>query len=364
MKKFVAVRTAYYKDQAITKDVKNNHWVNERQADGSVKRIKKITLKKKSYKSAIAELEHVLRTGKTKSDNVFDEYTHKNHTVSLKSCNDLLDAYFKAKDKYKTVTGKKCRSDMNTLFEHVIVMSDEYVTYLENKLGEKNALLELNKCIRDYCNKFSNEFGFTNLGYSLHLDEGHESISDDGVRIFKRNVHCHVMFFNYDFKNKVSNLKRMAKKGKDEKTGKTNSVNDNFSRIQTIASEEFGRLGFERGVSKLITKSKHMKKFQYVQSLIKKKEKKLQYLSERFERHIKNINRHFIDWLTSLLSNDEEMAEQNADNVIDSVLEIDSEEIKLEVLSKLDDIEKKMSKKTHITDNMSIKHKVKSKQRK
>ena len=200
MKKFAAVRTAYYKDQALTKSVKNNLWINEKQKNGSIKRVKKTITVTKSYKSAISEIEHILRTGNTQSANVFDEYTPNNITTTLKGSSDPLDAYFKLKEKYKAVTGKKCRTDMNTLFEHVIILSDDYVRHLEDTLGTKKAHQKINNCIRAYCKSFSEEFGFSQIGFSTHLDEGHEITDENGRKKFKRNYHCHALFFNYDFK--------------------------------------------------------------------------------------------------------------------------------------------------------------------
>jgi len=327
MKKFAAVRTAYYKDQALTKDVKKNHWINEKQKDGSIKRVKKTTTIKKPYKSAIAELEHVLRTDNINSVNVFDEYTHNNVTTSLKGSSDPLDAYYKLKDKYKTVTGKKCRSDMNTLFEHVIVLSDEYVRHLENTLGTKKAHQEINKCIRAYCKSFAEEFGFSQIGFSTNLDEGHMVTNEVGEKQFKRNYHCHAFFFNYDFKNKKSNLKNLTKKGKNPKTGKTYELNPHFERMQTLLSEKFSKLGFNRGISKVITKAEHLKKDKFIQQKHNDEEAKTKELSTELYEQINRVIGYLSDWLKSLFDNSDN-TELYADLTAESLLGIDSNEIR------------------------------------
>lgn len=327
MKKFAAVRTAYYKDQALTKDVKKNTWVKEKQQDGSIVSVKKQTTVKKSYKSAIAELEHVMRTGNTNSVNIFDEYTHYNSTVTMKNSLTPLDAYHKLKEKYKLVTGKKCRSDMNTLFEHVIVLSDEYACHLEKKLGVKRAHKEIEKCIREYCSDFSKEFGFTPIGFSTHLDEGHMTVDENGQEQFKRNFHCHALFFNYDFKNKKSNLKHLSKKGKDPKTGKTYELNPHFERMQTLLSEKFRRLGFERGISKQITKAEHLRKDKFIQKKQKYEDIRIEAQSNRLSEQINRVFEYFFTWLKSLLAKNEN-TELYAKLVSDSLLAIDTDEIR------------------------------------
>ncbi|RZG16723.1 hypothetical protein EXT47_05190 [Pseudoalteromonas sp. CO342X] len=343
MKNFAAVRTAYYKDQALTKDVKKSIWITEKQKDGSSQRVKKTTVTQKHYKSAIAEIDHITRAGKTKSANVFDQFTQHNSTVFLKGSNGLLDAYHKLKDRYQKTTGKKCRSDMNTLLEQIIILSDENVRELEKKLGFTQAHLEINKCIKNYCKAFSEEFGFAQIGFSTHLDEGHFVTDENGKKQFKRNYHCHALFFNYDFKNKRSNLKHMSKKGKDPLTGKTNELNPHFQRIQTLLSEKFIELGFIRGVSKKITKRKHLEKDKFIQKKQHEAEIKLQKLKVEFHDHIERVLRYISEWLKALFSATGD-ASVYADLTAESVLGIDSEEVRNQLIQHIYDTEAKVEK--------------------
>lgn len=360
MKKFVAVRTAYYKDQALTKDVKKNHWINEKQSDGSVKRVKKTTIVTKSYKSAIAELEHVQRTGSTHSVNVFDKYTHNNVTASLKGSNDLIDAYHKLKAKFKTTTGKKCRTDMNTLLEHVIVLSDEYVCHLEQTLGFKKAHTEINKCIRNYCDEFADEFGFSKIGYSTHVDEGVEKIDENGNKVFKRNFHCHALFFNYDFKNKTSNLKKLSVKGIDPDTGKTRELNPHFQRMQSLIFKSFSSLGFVQGISKMITKAEHRSKSQYIQQKLQEEETRIAELSEELYEHINRVIGYLGQWLKSIF-NSQTDAELYADLTVESLASINSEEIRQELQTYISESEQKIEAELQrpISKKQSIINKIK-----
>ena len=131
-KNFVAVRAAYYKHDKLTKQVKSKHVVEQSQDDGSTKSVLKTKITDKSYKSAIAEFEHVLRTGCTNSVNVVDEFSHDNVIVSPDGTFSPLDAYYKHMERYKDTVGRKCRNDMNTLFEHVVILY---------QLNLKNAVL-------------------------------------------------------------------------------------------------------------------------------------------------------------------------------------------------------------------------------
>ena len=155
-KNFVAVRAAYYKHDKLTKQVKSKHVVEQSQDDGSTKSVLKTKITDKSYKSAIAEFEHVLRTGCTNSVNVVDEFSHDNVIVSPDGTFSPLDAYYKHMERYKDTVGRKCRNDMNTLFEHVVILSEDHVCWLEKKLGKKRAKREIVKCLKTYSKSYAN----------------------------------------------------------------------------------------------------------------------------------------------------------------------------------------------------------------
>ncbi len=224
-KKFVAVRAAYYKHQALTKEVKTNHKIQRKSKDGSNETVVEPTTVVKKYKSAIAEFEHILRTKNTNSVNVFPEFTKNNIVFSPKGSASPLDAYYKCREQYKKVVGRKCRQDMNTLFEHVVVLSEEQVAYLEKKYGKEKVNKKVVELLQNYANSYAEKYGFFFCGGAYHADEGF--YDDNGT--FKRNVHAHIMFFNYDFKAKQSNLKHLFKKSINPKTGATNELNPELS---------------------------------------------------------------------------------------------------------------------------------------
>lgn len=350
-KNFVAVRSAYYKHQKITKQVKYNNKIIEKCKDGIPKSVVKTEIRDRSYKSALAEFEHVLRTGKTNSVNVFSQYSNQNVTVSPKDSESPLDAYYKCLDRYKKVTGKKCRSDMNTLFEHIVVLSESHCLNLEKKLGNERAKQAIVKCLKDYANTYAEKYGFTKLGFSLHYaDEGH--FDDDNK--FIRNVHAHVMFFNYDFKNKKSNLRNLFKKGIDPTTGKTHELNENFCDMQTIAAKSFKRLKFKRGVSKLITMDKYLPKNKYLLKQIKMKHKQYQKLVEDIDNKKSQFLNYFKKWLTAIFNKDK--ADIYANLTAELVMDINDKEIKQSITKTISNTENEFerSNSEKLSDENSI----------
>lgn len=292
-KQFVAVRAAYYKHAAITKNIKRKV-----KLDSQDKELGQNTkFKERKYKSALSELEHVLRTGKTNSVNVFSEFSNNNIIFSPQNTTSPMDAYFKCMDRYKEKVGRKCRKDMNTLFEHVVILSDDHVKYLENRFGKSRVHKKIEQSLIQYSKKFSEEFGFTSLGGTLHLDEGHY----DEQGNFKRNVHAHIMFFNYDFKNGESNLRKLFNKGLDSETGKTNELNENFVKIQDLAFECFKNLKFKRGKSKLLTLRDYLTKSEYLKKKINDLKMEYRDVENKVIASKESLKRYFTGWFESLV---------------------------------------------------------------
>ena len=295
-KDYIAVRTAYYKHDKLTKRVKKSHKHQSKKKNGDINTAVNNEFTEKTYKSALAEFDHVLRLGKTNSINVHDEFSHLNVTVAPSNCDSALDAYYKCRDKYKEINGRNCRNDMNTLFEHVVVLSEAHVTHLENTLGQDKATKAIVTCLKNYSKQYAEKYCFTSLGLSYHgFDAGH--YDENGK--FVRNVHAHIMFFNYDFKNKKSNLKFLMNKGKDPKTGKTNELNENFVAIQDLVYECFKPLKFSRSRSKLLTRAKYLPKHQFLQKKIADKKSELKKLLKVINQHRIKFENQFTDWLKS-----------------------------------------------------------------
>lgn len=339
-KDYIAVRTAYYKHDKLTKRVKRTNKHQSKNKSGNVKTTLNTEVTKKTYKSALAEFDHVLRLGKTNSVNVHDEFSHLNVTVSPKDCDSPLDAYYKCRDKYKEINGRSCRTDMNCLFEHVVVFSEAHILYLENTLGQEKATKAIVTCLKNYSKQYAEKYGFTSLGFSYHgFDEGH--YDDNGK--FVRNVHAHVMFFNYDFKNKKSNLKFLMNKGKDPKTGKTNELNPNFVAIQDMIYLSFKSLNFKRGRSKLLTLAKYLPKHKFLQKKIVDKKSELKGLLKDVHQHRTQLEHQIKAWFQNIWnklqsSEDEKLIEESiatiSDQYIQKVVRKSVDETKDKIISK------------------------------
>jgi hypothetical protein len=349
-KNFVAVRSAYYKHSKLTKKVKYQHRLNEKQKDGSTKSVVKKEVKERSYKSAIAEFEHVLRTGKTNSVNVFPEFSEQNLTVTPPNTSTPLDAYYKCLERYKKLNNRSFRSDGNTLFEHVVVFSEEHVSFLEEKLGKERANVEISKCLNQYSKDYAEKYGFTFIGNILHKDEGFY----DDKNNFKRNVHAHVMFFNYDFVNKKSNLRNLFKKGVDPKTGKTHELNPNFVDMQDLAASAFEPLKFSRGRSKLITMAKYLPKHQFLLKKLQDKKKKYNKLVGNIEKQKNKFINYFENWLDAVVG--KAKADIYAKLTAESVLAFENEQLKSSITESVEATEKDIEEVTgdELSDKDSI----------
>lgn len=234
------------------------------------------------HDAAIRVLDHAhsMRNGFTKSANVHNEFSKANAGLYVGKCESSLDAYQAQRERHTKLKGKKPRSDMNTLFEHVVVLSVGQFEKLELEYGAAKAKKMILSSLNDYAQSIKNEFGFAICGLDLHLDEG--VIQEDGT--IKRNVHAHVMFYNFDFKNEVAPLRGLMIRGKNPETGKTNELNPNFERMQDLVAGSFESLGFVRGESQGIENVEHKTKAQYVKSELSKKENELKLLQNQIQK--------------------------------------------------------------------------------
>jgi hypothetical protein len=237
-----------------------------------------VCVRTRYYKSnaAIAVLDHAnaLRNGFTRSQNVIPALSGDNVGVYFSDSNSSLEAFEKMCIRYKETTGKKCRSDFNALFEHILIFSADTYDELEKKHGHdrlKNAMLGQTKM---YATEIQKRFGFEPLGIDLHLDEG---TFDPITGKTKRNVHAHVQFFNYDFDKKIAPLRHLMRKGKDE-NGQTHQLNPNFVMMQDIAGDLFSKAGFKRGETRDVTGRKHMEKEAFVRHKLSLMEQEIQSL--------------------------------------------------------------------------------------
>ncbi len=150
---------------------------------------------------------------------------------------ELLNLRENIYNKQKYYPSKK-NLKSNDLVEFVVALSEEQaLNYLEN--GR-----DLMDGFKQYAKDLKEQFGFTPLQVSLHLDEGY---SKDKTHT-KYNVHAHIVLFNYDFDKQKSILRNLRKK--------------DFQNMQTLAENSFKKvdLDFIRGKQKEIIGKDHLER--------------------------------------------------------------------------------------------------------
>jgi hypothetical protein len=234
-----------------------------------------IAVKSKFYKNenASGEMAHVDRLFK-ENVNSFSEYSDDNFGSDYK----LYDRYKELHQQRNAI--RKSRKDSTTYIDSVLVFSLEQWEFLEEKHTKTGLRKGMKKMMDDYLQAMKDRHGLEPIGYKFHLDEGHEKqfeaytnqqerikndlLKDDEIIIEKadlvRNIHAHVMFYNFDFEKKISPWRKIGKK--------------QTSEMQDIAAKCFKGGDFERGISKSITKKQGQNKEQFVDEKINKLEQK------------------------------------------------------------------------------------------
>lgn len=196
-----------------------------------------------------------------KSDNVqYPENTHLNI-----SSPNLHQNYKDVTDRIETLKNKKIQKNANHYLEGVLAFGREDYEKDPEGFREKAPAL-----IEKYMNDIADKYGFEPLGYSLHFDEGHTN-EETGKQ--ELNVHAHISFVNYDFEQNKSRFREIQKKYVSNRK----YPNEHFVKMQDMAFDCFKELGFKRGVSKQISKDKHLEKVDYV-------EKKLNEAIEKIDK--------------------------------------------------------------------------------
>lgn len=164
--------------------------------------------------------------------------------------------------KIESIKNKKIQKNANIYLEGVLAFSYEQVS----NIGVSEFRERAPALIEEYAKKIADEFGFEYLGYSLHFDEGQiESELDPSGRTVcvrdengraKINYHAHISFVNYDLKLNKSRFREYQQKYISNRK----IPNLHFVEMQNLAGSIFGKLGFSRGLSKMITNHRHVEK--------------------------------------------------------------------------------------------------------
>jgi len=135
--------------------------------------------------------------------------------------------------------------------EFVIALSwDKVKDYLDN--GKTTQ--DIDKGFKKYFEALEREYGFSPIQLSIHKDEGH--VGDDGEVLY--NYHAHLVAHNFSFDKGKPIISHFRKQ--------------DFRDLQTLAQNSFNDVGldFVRGVDKRDTNAKHLKKKEFVKSLVNK----------------------------------------------------------------------------------------------
>lgn len=351
-KEFISVRTAFYKNTEMTLERTKTKYKKDEKGN----KVKEQYKEKVHYKGTEELIDHILRIGNTNSNNINKELTkfNKNFVSNNFENNDLFDAYLTSKNNYQEATNKTVRNDMNTTFENVVVFSEDQIIKIEDRIKHLNPHFDdsqvhdlLTKKLSKYLQKFGeneekNGHGMRFLGGTLHFDEGHYNKNGQ----WKRNVHAHLLFFNYDFKNKISPLKHLSISSRIYQPGvpenelksfeQTPELNPNFVAIQDRAATIFKDFGFRRGISKLITGKAHLSKEKFVQEKLKEEAEKIKKaqkiianknkIIESLDQKINDLKSSFSSWFKTFKEGLWRPAERHAEalnNEIKDMYEID-----------------------------------------
>ena len=209
------------------------------------------------------ELNHVARVHK-KVENSKPELVHNNFGIN--NLELVYDEVYKKVENYK---GKKLQKNANTYIDSVLSFDRDLTNKIIKDFGREKFQIIFEQKINELMLHIKNKLGFEPIGFKFHADEGH---NDPVTGEWNQNYHAHIAMFNFDFKDGTAPLRKMQKGGAGD-----------FALLQDLAYQAFSPLGYERGVSKTITKKVHLEKDEYIQK------KQLETI-ELLESNYKSLN--------------------------------------------------------------------------
>lgn len=272
-----------------------------------------ISVNSKYYKhsNSAGEMGHVDRLFK-KNVNAFEEHTKNNFGSDF----GLLRRYKSIHEERLKVTGKNVRKDATTFVDAVMSFSLEQFEELERTHDPDDLKKKLSEMMEDYMLKMKNEYGLEPIGFKFHLDEGH--VKND----LKRNIHAHVLFYNFDFETKKSPWRSLKKK--------------DFKHFQGLAAESFKNVGFVRGVSKEKTKKKHLSRDEFIEekhkksvTIVKKNIEKIEEQKETLDMlqsAIKTAKKTLFDWMKNCMNRAFSAAQKQAQELADDASKLEEKE--------------------------------------
>lgn len=212
MRNYISVNAKYYKATEVSKRAKHN--------DRS------------------AKIDYLLPIENRKFNNIENNFGQFSMGEKFSLLNQKKQQIQKEKGFYK-------KDD--DLIEMVVSLSEEQaLNYLNQEGGDDKLFSGFLQLAEDIKMKF----GFEPCGISLHLDEGFVTPTGD----IKYNIHAHLDFLNFDFKNEKTVLRNMKKQ--------------HWRDLQDLAQNSFQKkdLDFIRGEQKLDNSKDHLEKNDYIAS--------------------------------------------------------------------------------------------------
>lgn len=213
----------------------------------------------------------------------------------LSNFKELEKKFEKFEEQRKEIISKRSNNGdylQNHLCEFVVALSEEQSNFY---LDEGK---DLSSGIEKFIENLNENYGINTLMYSQHFDEGH--YNDNEV---KRNLHFHIVAYGYNLKEEKSILSSFKKQ--------------DFRDLQDLVANSFQQVGldFSRGISKNITKKKHLETLEFAlqkQKIeleqLQKRRKEEYYLAKSVKNDIKDLRSNFerdsfeFEQLTTLLN--------------------------------------------------------------
>jgi hypothetical protein len=181
---------------------------------------------------------------------------------------DILKKYDELTGRIETIKGRKIQKNANHYLEGVLAFPE----HLVNEMGIEKFREKAPELIEKYMEEIKEAYGFEPCGFSLHFDEGHKPDKDGKQSL---NIHAHLSFVNYDFKQNKARFREIQQKY----VSKRKVPNMAFVAMQDLAGQVFEPLGFKRGISKQVTGLDHKDKEAFVQGKIDNLENQVKELT-------------------------------------------------------------------------------------
>lgn len=222
----------------------------------------------------------ILNNGKFEQLNNFNSLSSKFETLE--------------EQRQQLISKRKNNGDylQNHLCEFVVALSEEQSNYyLDNNVNLSSGIEKLIENLKE-------KYNINTLMYSEHFDEGHYENNE-----IKRNIHFHIVAYNYSIKDEKAILSGFSKQ--------------DFRDLQDLAANSFKSVGleFDRGISKKISKKEHLRQNDFILDKqkneleqIQKNRKEEYYLAKSVKNEIKDLRSNFerdtleFEQLTTLLN--------------------------------------------------------------